>query len=102
MHRFLAVSSAPPRLPSGLLSCFFAGLVACGSSSDSPPKPGPDAGSEGGISQPANGEPPACKGQPTGGGGPTARGDVAAALDPTAEKLVIHGGDSAFAVCPNI
>jgi hypothetical protein len=35
-----------------------------------------------------------------GGGGPSARGDVVAALDVGVTKMVVHGGDSAYAVCP--
>lgn len=51
----------------------------------------------------ADGERPACTGT-TGASTatPDPRGDAAGALDPTARRFVLFGGDTAVAVCPNV
>ena len=77
------------------------GCGSSGTSSAAPATSGPDAGAE--AAAPSAGDPPACVGPPgAGGGGPKARGDVGGALDPSGQKLVVFGGDTAVAACNDI
>ena len=91
MRRVAAVAGA---------ALLFGASVACGSSSSSSAAPPADGGGgEAGALSPG-GDPPVCATTPGTGGTPEPRGDVAGALDPTATKLVVFGGDEAVPACP--
>lgn len=64
------------------------------------PRGGDDAGAA--VSLSADGTPPECASGSGGSPLPTARGDVAGALDPTARRFVIHGGDTAVPLCGQV
>jgi hypothetical protein len=85
------------------LTFLLAVTVGCGSKRSA--AAAADAGDDGGSAADAGfglGDPPACaSGSPGGGSNPSARGDTAGALDPAGTHLLVFGGDTDVAICPN-
>lgn len=90
-------SSIGPSFAAGMLA------VACSSSSSSDSATTPRGGDDAGAATPAalsdDGTPPECTSGAGGSPLPNARGDVAGALDPSARRFVVHGGDVAVPLC---